>query len=308
MRVAAEPAPGKGKNMAGFGHPVPECVKAAAVHASRVAATHRPESHSIANPESLILGADALRGMRAAGLPGRPAEDGARAGAATAAKSAPAGGVAEFREMFVSLVDPAGLLDMEACRRTVASMEEAALRSGYEAGARMASILSDMFAAADDIAGRPVVDGSLGHTGVAHGFMMSVLYYTAEAYRDGRDAEPIGELENARAAIEIQRSKANRYREQLRAAGGPPGASLPWIERMHVGKVCRDVEREGQEMVRARQRERGYDPVFPPKAKTPREICGECADGISGTAILEMMRGDIPDGYELVRVDKGGRQ
>ena len=251
------------------------------------------------------MGADVLRGMRAAG-PGRLAEEGARAGAATAAKSAPAGGIAEFKEMFVSLVDPAGLLDMEACRRTAGRMEEAASRSGYEAGARMASILSDMFAATDDIADRPVEDGSLGHTGVARGFMMSALRRTAEAYRDGRDAEPIGELDNARAMIEQMRSKANRYREQLRAAGGPPGASLPGAERMYVGRTCRDVEREEQEKVRARRRERGDDPVFPPKAKTPREICGECADGISGTAILEMMRGNIPDGYELVRVDEDG--
>ena len=219
-----------------------------------------------------------------------------------------AGGVAEFKEMFVSLVDPAGLLDMEACRRTADRMEVAASRSGYEAGARMASILSDMFADMDDIAGRPVEDGSLGHTGIARGFMMGALRSTAEAYRDGRDAEPIGELENARATIEQMMSKANRYRDQLRAAGGPPGASLPGIERMHVGRICRDVEREEQEKMRTRRRERGHDPVFPPKAKTPREICGECADGISGTAILEMMRGNIPDGYELVRVDKDDRQ
>ncbi len=215
-----------------------------------------------------------------------------------------AGGVAEFKEMFVSLVDPAGLLDMEACGMTAGRMEEAASRTGYEAGAKMASILSDMFATTDDIAGRPVEDGSLGHTGIAHGFLMGVLRSTAEAYRDGGNVEPLDELENARAMIELQRSRANRYREQLRAAGGPPGASLPWIEKMYVGKLCRDVEREEQEKMRARRKERGDDPIFPPKAKTPREICGECADGISGTAILEMMRGDIPDGYELVRVER----
>ena len=222
--------------------------------------------------------------------------------------AAVAAAVAEFKEMFVSLVDPAGLLDMEACRRTAGRMEEAASRSGYEAGARMASILSDMFAAMDDMAGRPVEDGSLGHAEAARGFMMGVLRSTAEAYRDGRDGEPIGELEEARDMIKRQRSMANTYREQLRAAGGPPGASLPWIERMHIGKVCGDVVKEEQEEVRARRRECGDDPVFPPKAMTPREICGECADGISGTAILEMMRGNIPDGYELVRVDKDDKQ
>ena len=221
-----------------------------------------------------------------------------------AAKSALVGGVAEFREMFVSLVDPAGLLDMEACRRTAGRMEVAASRSGYEAGARMASILSGMFAAADDIASRPVEDGSLGHTWVAHGFIMGVLYDTAEAYRDGGDAEPIGELEETRDMIERQRFKANRHRDQLRAAGGPPGASLPGIERMHVGKVCKDVVKGEQEGVRARQRERGHDPVFPPKAKAPDELYRECRDGISATAILDMMRGNIPDGYELVRVGK----
>ena len=214
-------------------------------------------------------------------------------------------GVAEFRDMFVSLVDPAGLLDMEACGRTAGRMEKAASRSGYEAGARMASILADIFAATDDIAGRPVEDGALGHAGFARQFMMAVLRDTAEAYRDGGDAEPIAELEDARDRILRQRARADRYREQLRAAGGPSGSTLPWIEGMHAGRVCRDVIREEQEKVRAQRREWGDDPVFPPRAKTLPELCKECAGGLSGTAILEMMRGNIPDGYELVRVGKG---
>ena len=229
-------------------------------------------------------------------------------GSRLAGAAAAADGVAEFKDMFISLVDPAGLLDMEACRRMAGRMEEAASRTGYRAGARMAAILSDMFAAADDIADRPVEDGSLGHTWVSHGFMMGALYDTAEAYRDGGDAEPVGELEDARDMIERQRARANRRREQLRAAGGPPGASLPGIERMHVGRVCRDVAREGQEKVRAQQREWGNDSVFPPKARAPGEECKECKDaGISATAILEMVRGNIPDGYELVRAGRGDR-
>ena len=230
---------------------------------------------------------------------------GKRQGGARAA-TATSDGVAEFREAFVSLVDPAGLLDMEACVRIAGRMEEAASRSGYEAGARMSSILADMFAATDDIAGRPVEDGALGHAGIARRFMMGVLRGTAEAYRDGGDAEPIAELEDARGMIIHQGARADRYREQLRAAGGPPGASLPWIERKDVGKVCRDVIRKEQEWVREQRRKLGDDPVFPPKPKTPREICPEWGDGRAGNEIQELMSGNIPEGYKLVRVGKGG--
>ena len=232
---------------------------------------------------------------------GQEVSSAARQGGALAA-TATADGVAEFRGMFISLVGPAGLLDMEACGGTAGRMEEAASRAGYEAGARMASILADIFEAVDDIAGRPVEDGALGHAGIARRFMMGVLRGAAEAYRDGGDAEPIAELENARGMILRQRIRADRYREQLRAAGGPPGASLPRIEGMHLGKACRDVIRKEQEKVRARQKVRGHDPVFPPRPKVPSEVCKGYGDGISGTAILEMMRGNIPDGYELVRV------
>ena len=232
--------------------------------------------------------------------------DRAAQGGGAGAAEAPADNVAEFRKAFVSLVDPAGLLDMEACGRTAGRLEKAASRSGYEAGARMASILADIFAAVDDIAGRPVEDGALGHTRVACRSMRGVLYETAEAHRDGGDAEPIAELEDARDVILRQMIRADRYREQLRAAGGPPGASLPWIERKDVGKVCRDVIREEEEEVRERQRRRGHDPVFPPKVRTPREICPEWGDGMAANEIQELMSGNIPDGYELARVGKGG--
>ena len=252
---------------------------------------------------SLITSKRILRAVQATG---QEQEMGRAAQESGPRQTAITDGVAEFREAFVSLVDPAGLLDMEACVRAAGRMEEAASRSGYEAGARMASILADIFEAVDDIAGRPVEDGALGHAGIARRFMMGVLYEAAEAYRDGGDAEPIAGLEDARDMIVRQRGRADRYREQLRAAGGPPGATLPWIERMHLGKVCRDVIRKEQEWVRAQQSEWGHDPVFPPKVRTLHEICPECADGISGTAILEMMRGNIPDGYELVRVGRDG--
>ena len=253
----------------------------------------------------LISNMNARPAVQVAGQ-GQEVSSAARQVGAVAA-TATADGVAEFREMFISLVGPAGLADMEACGRTAGRMEEAASRAGYEAGARMASILADIFAAVDDMAGRPVEDGAMGHTDLACQFMLDVLYETAEAYRDGGDAEPISELEYARDRILRQKIRADRYREQLRAAGGPPGSTLPWIERKDVGRVCRDVIREETEEVRERQRKRGHDPVFPPKPRTPREICPEWGDGMSATEIQEMMSGNIPDGYELVRVGKDGK-
>ena len=65
---------------------------------------------------------------------------------------------AEFREMLVSLVDPAGLLDMERCGRTAALMESGASRSWYAAGARMSRLLAGIFADIDRIADMAFAD------------------------------------------------------------------------------------------------------------------------------------------------------
>lgn len=230
------------------------------------------------------------------------------AGSAVAA----AGDRAQFKEMLVSLVDPAGLLDMERCGRTVALMERGASRSGYAAGARMSRLLARIFADIDYIAGMPVEDGVLTHASVAVRHMKEVLFETADAYRDGRDAEPIGELEEARAAVAILRAEADARGKAVRVAGGPPGAVLPDAYKKHIGRACRDIIRENIERVRAERRELGVDPIFAPKPKMIDDCLGDADDpNLSVAEWLDMVRGrGVPDGYEMVRVEDhvGGRQ
>ena len=238
---------------------------------------------------------------------------------------AAADGRAEFREMFISLVDPAGLVDMDTCGRTAALMEAAASRSGYKAGAKMASTLAAIFADMSEIAGRTVDDGAMGPTDIAYREIMEVLYDTAEAYRAGEGAEPevpwwrpcrvrrsengevepVAELEEARRRVARARSAADRCREESRAAD-PPGSNLSPADRQHMGSICRDVVRKHQEEIRARDVEWGHDPVFSPMPK-PLEFPGDPNPDMSLVDVLLMMRGRIPDGYELVRTgDRNG--
>ena len=214
------------------------------------------------------------------------------------------GGRAEFKAMFVSLVDPAGLLDMERCAEKAGRMRQAALESGYHAGARMSSILADTFAAADDIAGRPVDDGALHHTTVASRFMMEVLYDTAEAYRDGGDSEPVSRLEDVRDRIRRLASDADEYRKAVRSAD-PPGSGLPRIYVRHMGRICRDVIREEQEEVRAREKEKGRDPIFPPEPRPIDDFFGDCDDpDITPADMIAEIRGrGPPEGYKLVKIE-----
>ena len=223
------------------------------------------------------------------------------------AHSCAADGRAEFRKMFVSLVDPAGLLDTEKCGRTAALMEEAASRAGYEAGARMSRLLAGIFEDLGHIADMPVEDGVLDHTSIAARYMMEALFDTAEAYREGGDAEPIGELEEARNRIARLRSEADLRREEVRAAGGPPGAALPAADKMYVGKSCRRVARKDVEEVRADRIRRGIDPIFAPKPRMLEEFLGDADDpNLSSADWLDIIRGKgPPEGYEMVRVDDG---
>ena len=236
---------------------------------------------------------------------GRPRSGGDGDAAATGTV---ADGGAEFKDMFVSLVDPAGLMDMERCAETAGRMRRAALKSGYLAGARMSSILADIFAHMSGIAGRPVDEGALHHTTLAFSHMIGALYETAEAYRDGGDREPVGKLEEVRDAMARLATEADEFREALKHAD-PPGSGLPRIDVPHRGRICRDVMREDQEDIRARQKERGHDPVFPPKPMSIDEFCGDNYDpDISSADMVDAIRGKgPPEGYEVVKIENHER-
>ena len=212
-------------------------------------------------------------------------------GATKAAAAEAAAARAEFRDMFVSLVDPAGLLDMDRCSETARRMRGVASSAGYAAGETMAAALCDIFAVTRDIVNRPVDDGALHSTYVAFQNMMPALYDTAEAYRDGRDSEPVGDLERIREKVSRLRVKADARREYLRGAD-PPGSRLTGQSVYHRGQMCRDVVRKEQERLRAWSAEQGEDPVFPSKFVSIDEFLGEFGDpSISSAEMLDDFRG-----------------
>ena len=255
-------------------------------------------SHTAAQAGMVIAGTRSPRAVRA----GRVQEAGQAA--------AGADGRALFKEMFVSLVDPAGLVDTDKCGRTAALMEEASSRSGYVAGARMSCLLAGIFADVGHIAGRQVEDGVLDHAFVAAQCMMDALLGAAEACREGGDAEPIGELEEARDGVARLRSEADSHREETRAQDGPPGAALPDSDQKYIGRTCRDVIKEDIVEIRADRARRGVDPVFPPKPKMMDDLLGDADDpNLSVADWLDIVRGKgPPDGYEMVRIEGGGRR
>ena len=228
--------------------------------------------------------------------------------AAIADAAAAADGKAEFKELFVSLVDPAGLLDMERCAETVGQMRRVALGSGYREGAKMSSILADIFADTADIVGRPVDDGALYYTTIASRHIMEVLYETAEAYRDGKECEPVGSLEEVRDSVARLRSAADEYREELRGAD-PPGSGLVGLDAWYKGRICKDVIRKEHEEARAHHIERGHDPIFPPVPRPISEILGDNYDpDISSADMIDIARGKgPPEGYEMVKIENHER-
>ena len=255
--------------------------------------------------ESLIAGAYGPEIVQAAQGQRQKVKATARRGRrrSSAATTVATDGRVEFKELFVSLIDPLGLHDMEKCGRIAARMGEVSSRSGYHAGVRMASLLADIFADAADIVGRPVEDGALHLTTVAYREAMAVLYGTAVSYRGGGDGEPVGDLEKLRGKIAAIRAKADALRARLRAAD-PPGSGLPKLDTWYKGRICRDVAREDIEEVRAWLKAAGEDPIFPPEPKCIDDLFGELGPGLSSAETVSMMRGNCPpDGYELVKID-----
>ena len=211
---------------------------------------------------------------------------------------------AEFRELFVSLVDPAGVLDTERAGRIAAEMEEKAARAGYGKGARMARLLADTFVDVADIVNRPVEDGSINHTFTAFQKMMTLLYNNAESYRDGGNGEPVSELEELRESAASLRSKADKRRERLRAAD-PPGSGLDKFDSLYRGRICKEVVSKRIEKLRAEDAARGVDPIFTP-IKSISHIVASCEGTWSADEIIEWSRGrGAPEVYEVAEVEKG---
>ena len=232
---------------------------------------------------------------------------------AEADRSAPRGDAAaarsEFGAMFVSLAGPAGLLDMEKCLEVAGRMEDAASRSCYGAGERMAASLAGIFADVAEIVNRPVDDGALDSTYDAFRSMVGVLYGAGEEYRSGGDPEPAGRLEEVREDVARFRSWADARREKLKKAD-PPGSGLSGLSLLHRGQICRDVVRREQERARAEAEALGFDPIFPAKPRPVSDFLGEYDDpNITSADMVAELRGrGPPDGYELVRIGDGAGQ
>ena len=55
--------------------------------------------------------------------------------------------------------------------------------------------------------------------------------------------------------------------------------------------------------MRERAKARGHDPIFPPEPK-PLEFPDRGGLNLSGLQTMQLMEGNIPDGYELVKVEE----
>ena len=174
---------------------------------------------------------------------------------------------AEFGAMFVSLAGPAGLLDMEKCLDTAGRMGDAASRSGYGAGARMAASLAGIFADVADIVNRPVDDGAIDSTYNAFRSMMGVLFGAGEEYRSGGDPEPAGRRAGrgagGRRPLPVLGGREPRRDQEGRPAGIGPGgrnarrhlrrAPIQRPKALHARGCCAGAPLKGQ---RARPRRR----------------------------------------------------
>ena len=198
-------------------------------------------------------------------------------------------GRAEFRELFVSLVDPAGVLDTDRAGKIAIKMEEAASRAGYASGARMARLLAETFADVSEIVNRPVEDGSLRHTLVVFRETMTLLYRTAESYRDGGDGEPVAELEELRKSAAVLRSEADTSRAEMRAAD-PPGSALDKFDALYRGRICKNVISDNIEKIRAEDVANGVDPIFTP-IEPIDDVIARCEGTWSAVEIMDWARG-----------------
>ena len=190
--------------------------------------------------------------------------------AAGATKQAPAAMPdEEIRRLFISLIDPTAMARTDRCTHIAELIGAYSAGARWDKGVRLARTLAGMYGDMSKIADMPTTGGVYWYALRALGDILAYLRRVGRAYRDGKDADPMDGLDEARASVASTLEQVSNmeikepYSEPI-----DPDTPQELVKPKNPPETCRICLMRSEWALRLRFKERGVDHIFPPKAKS----------------------------------------
>ena len=204
--------------------------------------------------------------MQAAGEAARGGKAGGSAGAAKQSpRTMPDD---EVKRLFISLIDPTAMARTDECIHIAGLIGAYSAGARWDKGVRLARTLEGMYEDMSRIADMPITGGVYWSALHALGDILAYLRAVGRAYRDGKDADPMDGLEEARSSVaRICKEVSEIEIEEPYSEPIDPDTPPELVEPKKPPETCRKRLMRSEWWARRRFKETGDNHIFPPKAE-----------------------------------------
>ena len=198
----------------------------------------------------------------------------------------------EVKRLFISLIDPTAMARTDRCIHIAGLIGAYSAGARWDKGVRLARTLEGMYGDMSKIADMPRTGDTYWGALHAMGDILAYLRKVGRAYRDGRDADPMDGLEDARASVaRICKGVSEKEIEEPYSEPVDPDTPPELIESKSPPETCRKCLMRSEWALRRRLKKRGVDHIFPPKAKSIVGMLSKYAvPGISSNDMVKEVR------------------
>ena len=199
---------------------------------------------------------------------------------------------AEVKRLFISLIDPTAMARTDRCIHIAELIGAYSAGARWDKGVRLARTLEGMYEDMSKIADMPRTGDTYWGALHAMGDILAYLRRVGRAYRDGRDADPMDGLEEARSSVARMRKLVLEMEiEEPYSEPIDPDTPPELVEAKVPPETCRKSLMRSEWSLRQSFKKMGDDHIFPPKAKSIVGMLSKYAvPGLSSNDMVKEVR------------------
>ena len=175
----------------------------------------------------------------------------------------------EVKRLFISLIDPTAMARTDECIHIAGLIGAYSAGARWDKGIRLARTLEGMYEDMSRIADMPRTGDTYWGALHALGDILAYLRKVGRAYRDGKDADPMDGLEEARSSVAGMRKTVLEMEiEEPYSEPVDPDTPPELVEPKAPLETCRKSLMRSEWSLRQSFKKMGDDHIFPPEAKS----------------------------------------